>query len=475
MTKKIKEAYSPEKFRENAQNLVDVLSKYLLSSHQGELKVQNWKTPNDQLEFWRNYQFDKEKPEAFFKDIIHRSVNVHHPQYMGHQISPPAPLAALASFLGSMLNNGMAVYEMGAAGTAIEKVVIDDLNRRLGYEVEEADGFITSGGTLANLTALLSARQAMVKEDVWENGLQEKLGIMVSSEAHYCVDRAARIMGFGGEGVVKVPVDQEFRMRMDQLDKCLEEAKKKGIRIIAIVGSAPSTSTGMHDDLEAIAKFAKEKNLWFHVDGAHGGAAIFSEKYRHYLNGIEKADSVVIDGHKMLMTPSILTFLLFKNKKHSNTTFTQKAQYLLASEDEDKWYDIALKSFECTKRMMSIQFYILLQMYGEELFDQFVTTLYNLGKSFSQLIQEHPDFEIAVEPDTNIVCFRYQKDGLSMDELNTINKTIRQKLLEEGAFYIVQTQLKGQVYLRTTIMNPKTDLKELKTLLSKLSLFAKPM
>jgi L-2,4-diaminobutyrate decarboxylase len=379
----------------------------------------------------------------------------------------------MASFLGSMLNNGMAVYEMGAAGTAIEKVVIDDLNRRIGYIVEEADGFITSGGTLANLTALLSARQAMVGEDVWENGLQEKLGILVSSEAHYCVDRAARIMGFGGEGVVKVPVDEQFRMQVDQLDKCYEQAQQKGIRIIAVVGSAPSTSTGMHDDLVAIGEFAQEKKLWFHVDGAHGGAAIFSKKYKHYLKGIELADSVVIDGHKMLMTPSILTFLLFKDKKHSNATFTQKAQYLLASEDEDKWYDIALKSFECTKRMMSIQFYILLQMYGEDLFDQFVTTLYDLGQSFSKMIQEHPDFEIAVEPDTNILCFRYTKDGLSLEEINAINKKIRRQLLEEGAFYIVQTQLKGQVYLRTTIMNPKTEQKELKALLSKLRDFAK--
>jgi L-2,4-diaminobutyrate decarboxylase len=280
-------------------------------------------------------------------------------------------------------------------------------------------------------------------------------------------------MGFGGEGVVKVPVDEQFRMQVDQLDKCYEQAQQKGIRIIAVVGSAPSTSTGMHDDLVAIGEFAQEKKLWFHVDGAHGGAAIFSKKYKHYLKGIELADSVVIDGHKMLMTPSILTFLLFKDKKHSNATFTQKAQYLLASEDEDKWYDIALKSFECTKRMMSIQFYILLQMYGEDLFDQFVTTLYDLGQSFSKMIQEHPDFEIAVEPDTNILCFRYTKDGLSLEEINAINKKIRRQLLEEGAFYIVQTQLKGQVYLRTTIMNPKTEQKELKALLSKLRDFAK--
>lgn len=405
MSKTIQKVYSGGEFKNSALQIIEILTNYLNDSQSAKLKVQNWKTPAEQLAFWRNYHFDKENPSQFFKDVIYGSVNVHHPRYMGHQISPPAPVSALASLLGSILNNGMAVYEMGAAGTAIEKLVIEALNKKLGYDVENADGFITSGGTLANLTALLTARQTMVKEDVWENGLQQKLGIMVSSEAHYCVDRAARIMGFGGDGVIKIPVDEQFRIRVDKLEEYYDEATQKGIKVIAIVGSAPSTSSGMHDDLLSLGKFAKEKNLWFHIDGAHGGAAIFSKKYKHYLKGIEQADSVVIDGHKMLMTPAIMTFLLYKDKKHARATFAQKAQYLLDSTEEDKWYDIALKSFECTKRLMSIQFYILLQMYGEELFDEFVSTLYDLGKSFSKLIEDHSDFQLAVEPDTNIVCF----------------------------------------------------------------------
>jgi len=472
MSKNIEKTYSVEEFRNNALQLIDILANHLKDSKNAKLNVQNWKTPKDQLEFWRKYQFDQENPAEFFKDILQGSVNVHHPKYMGHQISPPAPVAALASFLGSMLNNGMAVYEMGAAGSAIEKLVIEALNKKLGYEVENADGFITSGGTLANLTALLTARQVMVKEDVWENGLHQKLGIMVSSEAHYCVDRAARIMGFGSEGVIKIPVDKQFRIKVDKLNEYYKNASQKGIKVIAIVGSAPSTSTGMHDDLVALGKFANEKNLWFHVDGAHGGAAIFTKKYKHYLKGIEQADSVVIDGHKMLMTPAIMTFLLYKNKKHVNATFTQKAQYLLDSTEEDKWYDIALKSFECTKRLMSIQFYILLQMYGEELFDEFVSTLYDLGKSFSKLIKDHPNFQLAVEPDTNIVCFRFIMDVFSDDKTDEINRKIRQQLLEEGEFYIVQTKLNHQVYLRTTIMNPLTQIKDFEKLLKRLASLA---
>lgn len=473
MRKKKMEVYAPQLFKKTAQDLIDLLVDHLEKSHQASIKVQNWKTPKDQLMFWKNYSFDKENPAQFFKDVLYNSVNVHHPQYMGHQISPPAPIAALASLLGSLLNNGMAVYEMGAAGTAIEKLVIEDLNKKLGFEVENADGFLTSGGTLANLTALLTARQVMVKEDVWKNGLQQKIGIMVSSEAHYCVERAAKIMGLGSDGVIEVPVDELYRMRVDKLQALYEQTRRNGIEPIAIVASAPSTSTGMHDDIKAIGKFAQANEMWFHVDGAHGGAAIFSDKYKHYLNGIEQADSVVIDGHKMLMTPALLTFLLYKDKSHARSTFSQKAQYLLNATEDDKWYDIASRSFECTKRLMSIQFYILLQMYGIELFNQFVTTLYDLGLSFAKLIQDNPYFELAVWPETNIVCFRYFDKALSENEIDSLNMKIRQQLLEEGSYYIVQTNLKNRIFLRTTIMNPMTQSKHFDSLLLKISDIAK--
>lgn len=467
MNEKLSKVYDPKKFKKFGHELIDLLSHHLEEANLEETKVQNWKSPADQWRFWKDYEFDQQSPMAFFQDVLYASVNVHHSNYMGHQISPPAPLGALASLVGSLLNNGMAVYEMGAAGTAIEKIVIEDLNRRIGYD-NHSDGYITHGGTLANLTALLSARKAMVNADIWEEGSSEQLGIMVSSEAHYCVDRAVRIMGLGTQGMIKIPVGENYTMRTDLLEEYYEQAKANGIKVIAVVGSAPSTSTGMYDDLEAIASFCEAKNLWFHVDGAHGGAAIFSEKYRYLLKGLHQADSVVIDGHKMLMTPAIMTFLLFKNKDHSNATFSQKAQYLLSKTEEEQWYNIALKSFECTKRLMSIQFYAILKFYGEEIFDAFVTTLYDLGQEFAGLIQSRQHFELALLPDTNIVCFRFHPSEKSQEELNELNKKIRNQLLEEGKFYIVQTSLKNEVFMRTTIMNPKTTSKNFELLLDEI-------
>ena len=178
-----------------------------------------------------------------------------------------------------------------------------------------------------------------------------------------------------------------------------------------------------------------------------------------------RADSIVWDPHKMMMMPSITTALLFKEGQDSHNTFRQKADYLLQESQEEDWYNLAKRTFECTKYMMSLHWYTLLKIYGREIFDEFVTTLYDLGQKFAAILENDPFFEIAVKPDSNIICFRMIYKDKDLQTLNNINTTIRQKLLEEGEFYIVQTKIKGITYLRATIMNPFTNENHFKELL----------
>jgi len=448
--------YNPDNFKNTGHELIDLLASYLEDCKGENIPVMNWKEPSDQLEFWRDFTTKQKDPIELFKNLIDRSIHLHHPKYMGHQLCPPAPISALICLLGELINNGMAIYEMGPAATAIEKVIIDLIAKKIGYD-ENGDGYITSGGTIGNLTAMLAARQNAVESDIWEDGLNENMGVMVSSEAHYSVDRALRIMGFGTKGIIKVPVGDDYTIRTELLEEYYQEAEENGIKVISVVGCAPSTSTGMYDDLEAIAKFCQSKKLWFHVDGAHGGGAIFSDKYKHLLKGIEHADSVVIDGHKMLMTPALLTFVMFKEKDISYSTFSQKAQYLWEKNQDEEWFNMARRTIECTKLMMSIKFYAILITHGEEAFNESVTHLYNLGKEFSQKIKSRTDFELALEPHSNIVCFRYKPEGISEKDTNELNSKIRNNILKEGEFYIVQTLLDERVYLRTTLINPMTN------------------
>lgn len=470
MSEILKQAYSAELFRAQGHQLIDQLADYLETVRRPDYPrgAIDYYPPEAALEQWG--QDLKTTPNPDVQDLFTRamgqSVRLLHPQYVGHQISPPVPVAALAGLLGDFLNNGMGVYEMGMAGTTTERLVAQLVARQLGFP-EESDGFITSGGTLANLTALLCARGRNARANIWKEGQQGQLALMVSEEAHYCVDRAVRIMGWGDAGVIKIPVDDRFRMRTDLLEKYFDEAVAEGKEVIAVVGSACTTATGSFDDLNAIGDFCNLRNLWFHVDGAHGAALAFSQKFAPVVKGIEKADSVAMDFHKMLLTPSITTALVFRRGSDSFRTFTQQAEYLF-NKEEPEWFNMAKRTFECTKLMIGFKVYSIFRTYGAELFDEYVTLVCELGRMLAEMVRARQDLTLAIEPFCNIVCFRYEPAGLGEEQVNDLNERIRQALLEEGAFYVVQTRLKGALYLRCTLTNPFTEAQHLSKLLDRI-------
>lgn len=454
---RLQKAYDPEQFRQKGHQLIDLLADELQQSlSQDRDKVIPWKTPDDMLDFWKE-DFQKQGHEGLFEKILANSIHLQHPKYMGHQVSVPAPEALLANLLSSYLNNGMAIYEMGMSSTAIEKIIINLVTKKFGFGTE-AGGVMTSGGTLANLTALLAARAEKAP-----NHQGQQLALMVSEEAHYCVDRAVKTMGWGEQGIIKIPTNDRFQMRSDLLESHLQEATKNNIKVIAVVASACSTSTGSYDDISSIASFCKQYNLWLHIDGAHGAAVCFSNQHKHLLQGIELADSVTLDFHKMLMAPALATAIVFKNEAHSVNAFSQRASYLLTEEHD--WYNLGKQSYECTKLMMCLKVYTLLKTHGVALFEENVNRLIAIAQEFATLIRRHPHFELAVDPQCNIVCFRYIDPNLDHTNLNEINHQIRSSLLEEGTFYIVKTTLKEKVYLRTTFMNPFTAPTDLSALL----------
>jgi L-2,4-diaminobutyrate decarboxylase len=455
----LEEVYDAEKFRSFGHQLIDQLADNLqnnLSRQQD--KVLDFIPPDQSYTFWESETF--EDVEAYFKAVMQRSIQLQHPRYMGHQVSSPAPIAALAALQGAMLNSGGAVYEMSAASSTLEKVVINKLKGYFGFF--HGDGIMTSGGTIANLTALICARNVQTESKVWIEGQQNKYAFMVSEEAHYCIDRAIRIMGWGDTGIIKVPVDGQYRMKTELLQSLYEDAIKKDIQVLGVVGSAPTTSTGMYDDLISIGQFCQAHKLWYHIDAAHGGPAAFSSKYRHLMAGSEYADSITVDAHKMMMTPSLTTMLFFKESKDSYHTFAQKAEYLWKADDKE-WYNYGKRTMECTKIMMSTRIYALIVAYGVEVFETYLNQCYDLAKKMASIIQKDPMFELAVEPDSNILCFRIFEEDVA--KANEINHQIRQNLLEEGRYYIVQTTLQNKVYLRVTIMNAFTTIEDLKGLL----------
>ncbi len=466
----LEKAYDPSDFRTMGHQVIDLIADHLekvqTDPNQPVISYQN---PEDEFAYWQQDFSSDSGTFDVFKNILEHSISVHHPRYIGHQVAVPAVLSGLAGLMSDILSNGTGVYEMGMASNAIEKIITDLVAERIGY-TSEALGFLTSGGTLANLTALLAARKAKAPSAIWEEGHQEKLAVLVSEEAHYCIDRAARILGFGSKGIIKIPVDRHFKMDTSLLDDYYNNAKAAGYHVIAIIGSACSTATGSYDDLDVLAAFAEQNNIWFHVDGAHGGGVVFSKQYKHLVKGISRADSVVIDFHKMLMTPALTTALIFRKAEDSYKTFEQKAQYLWESQNTREWFNSGKRTFECTKLMMSIKVYTILKTYGEELFEKNIDQLYGLAIRFANMIKARPNFELVIEPQANILNFRYLDSEKT--DLNTLNTTIHKTLIRSGEFYIVQTIIQEKRYLRTTIMNPLTKEHDLVALLDEIERIA---
>ncbi len=470
MSDLIQKVYDPESFRQKGHQLIDLLAEHLKKMQSPELKdkVLDTISPDTLYEFWKN---DLETPEGdFYKKALPQFNHLHHPRYIGHQTSVVPPDAILAELFSSFLDTGMGVYEQGTTGVILEKLIIELLAQKIGISEKQSSGFLTSGGTLGNLTALLCARSVKVEEDVWEKGYQGKqYAFMVSEEAHYSIDKAVRTMGLGQSGLVKIPVDDHYRLDSSKLEASYQDAKAKGIIILGVIANACSTAIGAHDPIHEIADFCEAHQLWLHIDAAHGGALLFSKKYRHFLNGIERADSVIIDFHKMLLTPSLVTAIVFKNGEHSYQTFAQKASYLWDNSESREWYNLAKRTFELTKTTMSLRVYTLLRNYGEQLFEEYLDRQYDLAQTFADMISKDKSFEMAVDcPESNILCFRYTRETLSLEQTNQLNLYIREQLVKDGDFFIIQTRIKGQVFLRTTLVNPFTTATDLSRLLEKI-------
>ncbi len=468
----IPDPFDPARFREEGHKLVDILSDYLQASLTGEdMPVLPDKDPDDLAGI---FSFDSEggehEPfEAYIKRIIASSIHIHHPHYIGHQVTSPLPFTALVQFCTALLNNGAAVYEMGPVNMAMERNVVQRFGQLLGYQ-KGYDGIFTHGGTAGNLTAMLAARQTKTSYNIWEDGVdsENKPGYIISEQSHYSIARNIKIMGLGEDSAIRIPYDNKFRIRTDLLEEYMHRAEKKGIKVIAVIANACSTATGSYDDLASIADFCEKHDLWLHVDGAHGMGVLFSDKYRERVAGIERADSVVVDFHKMFLVPALNTLVMFRNGDRSYNTFSQKASYLFRKNQDNLWYNSATRTIECTKSALGIVAYTALKYYGNDYYRTYIENMYGLASDFADMINGDPLFKLAVEPMSNIVCFRYTPEGSDDLTANRLNEKIREKIVSDGSFYIVQAEIGSRTWLRTTIINPCTTITTLRDLLEKI-------
>lgn len=389
------------------------------------------------------------------------------PHYIGHQVAIPLPWAAALEAVSGVLNQGSAIWEMGpfvlAAERAIAKTLAPFISQETGFE-----GVVTNGGTLANLTALLAARNTRYPGS-FSRGVQAPPGrpaVITSEDAHYSIARSLGVMGLGSEQVLQAPVDPLSR-KIDtaRLSDFYFTSREQGFDIFALVASACSTPTGAIDDLDFLATFCAEHGIWLHVDAAHGGGFLLSPEFRPRFAGIDRADSVTWDAHKMMFVPALCTFVFFKDKKHSYQTFSQDAPYLFDPAMSDLDFESGLRTFECTKGNLVLPLFAILCTIGTAGIARLLEGLARETRNFHQLLEDSVDFEALHVPETNILCFRYLPGGVAQDQLDQIQDEVRARLLRQGDFYLTGTLLRGKRCLRVSVMNPLTTAADFQALL----------
>jgi L-2,4-diaminobutyrate decarboxylase len=489
----LSEAYDPHLLQQAGRLLVDLVSQHFRETEKALGPVLNWNPPEDNIQTAKQWLqpsdlmancpsgSDRKARLARFEQLVRLSLqrgqNLHHPHYVGHQVPASLPLAALFDTVGSLTNQVLAIYEMGPWATAVERAVVDTLGEAIGYPRGRFGGLVTSGGSLANLTALLTARNVCLSES-WATGLANQRAatsqtrhpvIVVHADAHYSVTRAAGILGLGTDQVIRVPLDSTRRMDTEQLSTILAELRATGTPVVAVVAAACATPVGAFDRLHDVADICQRHQIWLHVDAAHGGGACLSKKYRHLISGLQRADSVVCDAHKMLFIPALCAFVFYRNAAHRFLAFQQEAPYLFDPSVADMAeYDSGLVNLECTKRAAALGLWGIWSLFGHELFAALVDKTFDLGAWFYELLRKQEDFEPYCRPQCNIVVFRYLPstlEGASPERIDQFQSRLRQTVIRSGEYYLVPSTLDSRSYLRTTIINPLTTRAHLQGLL----------
>jgi aromatic-L-amino-acid decarboxylase len=390
-----------------------------------------------------------------------------HPRFFAFINASADPLGSVADYLASAMNSNC--WGGDHAAIHVENRVISWLAEILGLP-GTAEGILTSGGSMANLTALAVARRAKAP-GVREEGMRDSKPLVVyaSEEAHNCVDKAVDLLGIGCRQLRKLPTDERFRVRVDLLRAAIASDRSAGLFPAIVVGNAGTVNTGAIDPLDALAELCAQEGLWFHVDGAYGALASVSPRLRPLFSGLERADSVAADPHKWLYVPYEAGATLIREPGLMADAFRRPAPYLVHDPDSPVLGPVLFneRGPELSRGFKALKVWMGLKRHGRQGYAEAVEHDCGLARFLAEQVRARRDFELLAEPVLSIVGFRYRPPAGTAAEadLDRLNRRIVNRLVGSGAFFLAPTVLKGRTAMRVAIVNFRTQEEDMRALL----------
>lgn len=380
--------------------------------------------------------------------VLDNRMRLTHPHCFSYIPACPTSIARLGDLLTSVCNVNAVSWDVSSGPNMVEKAMITWLGGQLGMP-DSVGGCFVSGGSIANMTAIVAARDEILHPTQRADAV-----IYTSDQTHISIRKALHISGFMDYQVHKIPSDETFRIDVDLLRQAIKTDRDSGRVPFLLVANCGSTNTGSIDPLHELADVARDEGLWLHVDGAYGASIALSDKHRHLVDGIGRADSVSWDGHKWLFQTYGCGIVLTRKVGSLLRSFAVDAEYLngvLAPQGTTNFYNL---SPELSRPARAISLWLTIKSLGRHNMGEMIDQGFLLARTADHNIRQYKNWIIAAPTVASIVVFRYTPRGLDEEAVDALNTAISQRLLAENIAAILTTKIRGRTTLRMCMINP---------------------
>jgi aromatic-L-amino-acid/L-tryptophan decarboxylase len=387
--------------------------------------------------------------DAVQNDILSHIAQLTHPRFFAFVPSPGNFVSVMADTIAAGFNLFCGSWLVSAGPAEIELVTIDWLRQLCGLP-EGAGGLFVSGGSMATLTALIAARETRLGSDT------QGAVIYCSDQTHSALEKAAMLLGFAPGQVRHLPADQDFRLSAQAVLHAIADDRAAGRRPFLIAANAGTTNTGAVDPLDALADLCQDEQLWLHVDGAYGAPSVLTEQGRALLNGMGRADSLVLDPHKWLFQPFEIGCALLRDSAQLPATFAAHPEYLRDVDRRAEEVNFRDYGIQLTRGFRALKLWMSLKVFGLEAFREAIAWGIHLAEVAETLLRDRPHWEVVTPAQLGILTFRYVPETTSTEEIDQLNQTIVDAVITDGSMLLTSTAIRSRIVLRLCTINPRT-------------------